>query len=134
MAVSAATSERRPAAAIFLIPRSLLRASFHHQLSESETRWVGSIVLDLFDRTNDEDNNINWALGDWCVKADDWFGLGTGEKWAAEYAELKTVRDFLLRLTGGTLMALQSLEKMGLWGFVWAGPFQATQTSIIGIY
>jgi hypothetical protein len=31
--------------------------SFDHQLSESETRWVGSIVLDLFDRTNDEDNN-----------------------------------------------------------------------------
>ncbi len=26
------------------------------------------------------------------------------------------------------------IQEMGLWAFVWAGPFQATQTSFINIY
>ena len=85
--------------------------NFERQLSEVESRWVGCILLDLFARSQDEDNNLNWALGDWAIQADDWFGNGMGEEWPVQYAEIKAMRDFLLRLTGGTLVALQAVEQ-----------------------
>jgi TIR domain len=34
--------------------------------------------MDLKYRTNDEENHINFAIGDWIIQADDWFGTGRG--------------------------------------------------------
>ena len=49
--------------------------SFHRELDFDEMRKVGQILIDLHQRTNDRDeNHINFAIGDWMLQADEWFG------------------------------------------------------------
>lgn len=83
---------------------------FHRELNDKEMRTVGWIIISLKDRTNDEENNVNFALGDWMNTADGWFGKDTGISWIQELVRLKAYRDHLLGLTGATLIQLQLLE------------------------
>lgn len=51
---------------------------FHRRLNWEQMRNVGQILMDLKYRTNDEENHINFVIGDWMIQADDWFGTGRG--------------------------------------------------------
>lgn len=51
---------------------------FRRHLMFDEMRIIGQIIVDLKIRTNDEDNHINFALGDWMNQADEWFGPDVG--------------------------------------------------------
>jgi len=83
---------------------------FHRQLNEAEMRKVAWIIISLKDRTNDEENHINFALGDLLIKTDEWFGKDTGIAWVQELVRMKAYRDHLLALTGATLIQLQVFE------------------------
>ena len=52
--------------------------TFRRRLTFDEMRIIGQIIVDLKGRTNDEDNHINFALGDWMNQADEWFGPEVG--------------------------------------------------------
>ena len=54
--------------------------TFHRRLSFAEMKAVGQIIFDLTYRINDEENLINFAIGDWINQADEWFGVDVGIK------------------------------------------------------
>jgi hypothetical protein len=51
---------------------------FKRELNLIQMAIIAQILTDLHHRTNDEDNHINFALGDWVIQAEEWFGLDTG--------------------------------------------------------
>jgi hypothetical protein len=85
-------------------------ATFARKLSAEEMREIWHILADLYSRTGDDDNLINFALGDWAGKAEEWFGKELPSQWVKEYNFLKNFRDHLLKLAGATLVQIQSLE------------------------
>jgi hypothetical protein len=87
-------------------------ATFARKLTAEEMREVWHILADLYSRTADDDNHINFAVGDWASKAEEWFGEELPYKWVEEYNFLKSFRDHLLRLAGATLIQIQSLENL----------------------
>lgn len=56
--------------------------SFKRMLTRDEMRSIGQIIVDLKSRTADEDNHISFALGDWLIQADEWFGTDAGIRMA----------------------------------------------------
>ncbi|MEK6323825.1 MAG: hypothetical protein AABN33_19450 [Acidobacteriota bacterium] len=84
--------------------------TFQRELSAQEMRAVGWLLVSLRKRA-DENSLMEFALGDWMVKADQWFGEDTGIRWIQEVAMLVAFKDHLLGLTGATLIELQSFER-----------------------
>jgi hypothetical protein len=85
--------------------------AFSRRLSEAQMLKVGRILDDLRYRTNDDDNNhIGFAIGDWGNQTDEWFGEGKAIEWMMGLQRLKRYRNWLLRLTGATMIQLQFLE------------------------
>jgi len=89
-----------------------IAAAFDRKLSANEMREVWHILADLYSRTGDDDNHINFAIGDWAIKAGGWFGEEQMEQWVEEYNFLLSFRDHILKLAGATLVHLQSLEAL----------------------
>lgn len=88
-------------------------AIFHKKLSEEELRVVLRIFAALKYKVGEEDDRINWALGDWMVQVENWYGEKTLEEWMSWMLSdlgLEPHRDEFYRLVGGTLIRLQSLE------------------------
>lgn len=53
--------------------------TFHRKLDFDEMCKIGQILIDLYHRTNDKDeNHINFAIGDWITQADEQFGKDSG--------------------------------------------------------
>ncbi|MCA9923740.1 MAG: hypothetical protein KC421_15290 [Anaerolineales bacterium] len=87
--------------------------TFHKKLSKSELRMVWRTFTALKYRVGVHNDKINWALGDWMVQVDDWYGEGTVENWMEWMLSdigLEPHRNEFYRLAGGTLIRLQSLE------------------------
>lgn len=84
--------------------------TFQRRLGEPEMRHIWRILVNLKNRTRDEDSHINFAMGDWFNQAEEWFGKGTVKDWIVEEEKLKFYRDHLLVLSGATLIQLQYLE------------------------
>jgi hypothetical protein len=88
-------------------------AIFHKKLSKTELRKVWRIFAALKHRVEEEDDRINWALGDWIVQVEKWFGENTLEEWMQWMISdlgLELHRVEFYRLAGGTLIRLQNLE------------------------
>jgi len=85
--------------------------TFAKRLSEGEMRTVFRIIAALYHRTNDEENHINFALGDWYVQAEEWFGKEEVDKWIDNDQELRKLNHDLMHLTGVVLAQLQQLER-----------------------
>jgi len=85
---------------------------FNRKLSEADMRVVAGILISLKNRTKHEGDYIDFALGDWMLQADEWFGKDSGVRWMAEEATRKAYRDHLLTLMGAMLIELQSLENL----------------------
>jgi hypothetical protein len=88
-------------------------AIFRKKLSEEELRVVWRIFGALKYRIGEEDDRINWALGDWMVQVGEWYGTEFLDKWMPWMISdlgLEPHRDDFYRLVGGTLIRLQCLE------------------------
>jgi len=88
-------------------------AIFHKKLTEAEMRAVWRIFAALKHRTGEEDDRVYWALGDWMVQVETWYGEETREKWMPWIVRdlgLEPHRDQFYKLVGGTLIRLQNLE------------------------
>jgi len=81
---------------------------FRRRLSELEMRKVWRILVILASRTKDD--HIKLALGDWLIKAEEWFGKDTVKNWLEEEKRLKAYRNYLLMRSGALLIQLQCLE------------------------
>ncbi|MEK6407620.1 MAG: hypothetical protein AABN34_11710 [Acidobacteriota bacterium] len=81
-----------------------------HKLAEADMRAVAAILISLKNRTHDDGNHIDFALGEWMLQADEWFGKDVGMRWIAEEVKRNAYRDYLQMLTGATLIQLQILE------------------------
>jgi len=84
--------------------------SFKHELREEDMRAVAGILVSLKNRTKDDGNHVDFALGGWMLQADEWFGKDVGILWMAEEVRRKAYTDHLVGLTGATLIELQILE------------------------
>ncbi len=88
---------------------------FQRKLNEANMRTVWRILTALKYRTNDEENHINFALGDWMQQAEDWYGKDELKKWFAWMSSdwsLPAHRSYLYQMIGITLIYLQRLETL----------------------
>jgi len=84
--------------------------TFRRRLTETEMRVVGWAIVRLKSRTRAQTDQAEFALGDWMIKADEWFGEGISLRWAAQLEVVHEYYEHLLKLIGATLIQLQTLE------------------------
>ena len=88
-------------------------AIFHKNLSKEDLRIVWRIFAALKHNVGEEDDRVNFALGDWMVQVEIWYGENTLKEWMQWIVSdlgIEPHRDEFYRLAGGTLIRLQNLE------------------------
>jgi len=73
--------------------------------------WTFAYFFGVRNRTLQEGNHIDFAIGDCLLAGQEYFGEETVDKWAKSFLRLNAMRNHTLGLTGATLIALQMVEE-----------------------
>ena len=82
---------------------------FKRKLNQKQMRAVWWLLMNVR-KGETKEGYIDWAIGDWMVKAKEWFSEELAWKWIEEEKKLRAFRDYLLRQTGAALIQIQHLE------------------------
>jgi hypothetical protein len=84
---------------------------FTRTLEWEEFCLVFAFVYGLQNRIGDDDNHINFAIGDCLNYGVDHFGQEAVDDFIKEHLALRVVRDDIISMTGATLILLQIVEE-----------------------